>query len=246
MLNSVPQDLLVGSWVAAAITGAVAHVTCNPRSRILGPVISHGSRLQPRVALTFDDGPLPGSTDRILDILAELRVKAAFFVIGANVDRYSDLARRIHEEGHLVENHSYDHLGLGFLKGFQFWSEQLDRTDAAVERAIGLTPLLFRPPLGIRTWPILRAAKRYTIVTWSRRGYDGVATTSQRILARLVPHARPGEIMTLHDGVSRQTRRDPTATVEAVRPLILSLRKRGLDFARLDELTGLNPYLVVP
>jgi len=229
---------------AAAVTATLAHATFNARCAWCGPLVSRGTRDGlPRIALTFDDGPWPGATDRVLDILADLDVKAAFFVIGQYVDRHPDLIRRIDREGHLIGNHTYDHLGLSFLRGAAFWRDQLDRTDAAIERATGLRPRLYRPPLGMKT-PISSraAAQSHTTVTWRRTARDGLATTSDRILARLVPHSRPGDILLLHDGVSPQSRRDPSVTVSALPPLIGGLRDRGLQPVRLDQLTGMTPY----
>jgi peptidoglycan/xylan/chitin deacetylase (PgdA/CDA1 family) len=228
---------------AGAATAAISYPTFWPASTLWGPLVSRGITSEPpRVALTFDDGPLPGATDRILDVLGELNVRATFFVIGKVAERNAKLLLRIHEEGHIVGNHSFDHLGLGFLHGHNFWREQIERTDRVIERVIGLRPKLFRPPLGVKTWLIARAAHTHTVVTWNRRGMDGIATRPQRILTRVIPRARGGDIIALHDGVSPQSRRDPTVTVEAVRPLIAGLRDRGIEPVRLDELAGVESY----
>jgi peptidoglycan/xylan/chitin deacetylase (PgdA/CDA1 family) len=228
---------------AGAATAAISYPTFWPGSRLWGPVVSSGATSgPPRVALTFDDGPLPGATDQILDVLEELNVRATFFVIGKVAERNARLLLRIHEEGHIIGNHSFDHVGLGFLHGEDFWREQIERTDGVIERVIGLRPRLFRPPLGIKTWLTARAARTHTVVTWNRRGMDGIATRPQRILSRVIPRARGGDIIALHDGVSPQSRRDPMVTVEAVRPLIAGLRDRGIEPVRLDELAALEPY----
>jgi peptidoglycan/xylan/chitin deacetylase (PgdA/CDA1 family) len=244
MLATVPEFVGI-ALTAGAATAGLCYPTFWPASGIWGPIVSRGATSgRPRVALTFDDGPLPGATDRILDALAELDVKASFFVIGREADRNPRLVSRIHESGHIVGNHSFDHVGLGFLHGQRFWHEQIDRTDRVIERAIGTRPVLFRPPLGAKTWMMARAARTHTVVTWSRRGMDGVATNPQRILDRIVPRARAGDIIALHDGISPQSRRDPTTTVEAIRPVVEGLRARGLEPVRLDELTGVRPYIL--
>ncbi|HEY2589265.1 MAG TPA: polysaccharide deacetylase family protein [Tepidisphaeraceae bacterium] len=230
------------------MAGSAAWATFAPQSQLWGRIITRGPADGPsRVALTFDDGPMPGATDRILDTLADLRVKAAFFVTGREAERHPALVRRMADEGHLVANHSFDHAPAGFLRGPWFWRRQIARTDAAIERATGQRPRLFRPPLGIKTPPILWAAARegHVTVNWTRRAFDGVSTTAQQVLDRLVPHTRPGEILVLHDGVSPQSRRDPKATVEAIRPLIEGLRGRGIEPVRLDELAGAQPYRTV-
>jgi peptidoglycan/xylan/chitin deacetylase (PgdA/CDA1 family) len=231
------------------IAGTVTHGTFFPQSRVFGPVISHGSADGPaRVALTFDDGPTAGATDQVLDTLGELGVKAAFFVVGRNVEREPRLTERIAAEGHLIGNHTYDHFRMGMFGLARFWNEQIGRTDKAIEQATGLRPALFRPPVGHKTPFIMSAAARggHAVVTWNRRALDGMTTTPERIVDRVAPHSRAGDIILLHDGVEPRSRRDPAASVAAVRPLINALRNRGLEPVRLDELTGLRPYRDAP
>lgn len=236
---------LAASAGAAATLGVALYATFAPSSSLFCPTVHRGTTDgAPGVALTFDDGPHPDATPAILDHLGALGARAAFFVIGRQVERWPDLVRRMDAEGHLVCNHTFTHAP---LCGFAFrreWEDQLRRTDDAVERVIGKRPALFRPPMGIKTPHIRLATRRtgHTVVTWSLRAFDGVPTSAARILSRLVPHAKPGDILALHDGSTPPTRRIPEATVAAVRPLILGLRQRGLALARLDELTGLRPY----
>jgi peptidoglycan-N-acetylglucosamine deacetylase len=226
--------------VAAALTYTVV----SPRSTFWGPVIHRGDDSQPRYALTFDDGPTADSTARILDTLGELGAKAAFFVIGRNVESAPDLVRRMYDEGHVVANHSYDHSHFGMMRMGWYWERQFTRTDGLIRDIIGQKPALFRPPMGARQGHVMSAARRHghTVVTWSRRGFDGVTTTAERIVNRLAPSTRAGEIVVLHDGVEPHLKRDPTGTVAAVGPLIRRLRDRGLEPARLDELICVNPY----
>ncbi|MDB5293659.1 MAG: putative hydrolase [Phycisphaerales bacterium] len=235
--------LVVGG---AICVGGIIHATFIPRSRLFGPVVSRGIADGPaRVALTFDDGPTAGATDRVLDALGELGVKAAFFVVGKNVEREPRLAARIVEEGHLIGNHSFDHFHSGMFGLAGFWRGQIGRTDLAIERATGVRPGMFRPPMGHKTPFIMAAAARagHAVVTWNRRAWDGMASaTPGKIVERVAPSARAGDIILLHDGVEPQSRRDPSASVAAVKPLILALRERGLEPVRLDELTGLRAY----
>src|ERR1700743_576148 len=111
MNHSTLAHALIGGGVAiTAISAFTSYGTFVPRGQLWGPVIWKGtSGGPPRVALTFDDGPTAGATDRVLDLLADLNVRAAFFVIGRNVEREPDLLRRIDAEGHLIGNHTYDH-----------------------------------------------------------------------------------------------------------------------------------------
>ena len=243
-MNGFETSLVEAGTPLLMAGGAVAaYGTFAPRSQLWGRLIFRGAGNDRRVALTFDDGPLPGATDRILDVLGEANVEATFFVIGRNARENPGLVRRMHEQGHLVGNHSYDHASCGFLRGPWFWKRQIEKTDLEVAHIIGVGPRLFRPPLGIKTWVMTAAASpRHATVTWSRRAFDGVTTTAEQILRRLVPHTKPGEVLALHDGVGPQSRRDPSATVDAIGPLLTGLRARGLEPVRLDALTGVEPY----
>jgi peptidoglycan/xylan/chitin deacetylase (PgdA/CDA1 family) len=230
---------------ACAVAGALANVSIAPASHFWGPVVHRGDAGgRPRYALTFDDGPCERATPLILDTLGELNAKAAFFVIGVNAQRCPHIVRRIYDEGHVVANHSFNHSHFGVMRMGWYWDRQLRETDALLESIIDVRPALFRPPMGARQLHITRAARRagHTLVTWTRRGLDGLATTSEKIVKRLAKPTRAGDILILHDGIDPNLRRDPSATVGAVRPLIMALRERGLEPALLDELIGVAPY----
>lgn len=238
MISAIPA-------AACAVAGAMAYVSVAPRCGFWAPVIHHGDAGgSPRYALTFDDGPCENATPRILDALAELDAKAAFFVIGVNARRNPAMVKRIYNEGHVVANHSFDHSHFGMMRWRPYWERQLRDTDDLIEEIIGVRPTLFRPPLGVRTGHIARALRRtgHTLVTWSRRGLDGLATTSDKIVARLAGRTRAGDILVLHDGIDPNLRRDPSATIAAVKPLILALRQRGLAPASLDQLISVAAY----
>jgi peptidoglycan/xylan/chitin deacetylase (PgdA/CDA1 family) len=230
---------------AATFFSAGAYGLFNPASRMWGPVISRGREDDPRVALTFDDGPLPGSTDVILDALAALNVRAAFFVIGVHVQRWPDLVRRMHDEGHTLGNHTFDHSHTGLFGRDRYWRDQIRRTDDAIERIIGRRPALFRPPMGYKHWHVMNMAAEtgHDVVTWSRRANDVRPTQPSAILQRLIEPSRGGDVLTLHDGNDPSLKPyDRAGTRDAVRPLVEGLRRRGLEPARLDELIRRPAY----
>jgi peptidoglycan/xylan/chitin deacetylase (PgdA/CDA1 family) len=240
---SVLLPAIFGAAHVAA--GTVAYGVGAPRSSMFGRVVSRGRADANRVALTFDDGPTPGATDRILDVLREEGVTAAFFVVGANVEKSPDLLRRIRDEGHLVGNHSWHHDHLGMFRAAGYWRDELARTDEAIEGVVGVRPGLFRPPMGVKTPAIMGAARRAgkVVVAWSRRARDGKhPTTVERIRDRLITGVGSGEILLIHDGVEPNQPRDPAVSVEAVRPVIRGVRASGLEFGRLDALLGLAAY----
>ncbi|MDB5319165.1 MAG: putative hydrolase [Phycisphaerales bacterium] len=231
--------------IACAGLGALGYVSVAPRSNFWGRVVHRGDAAgQPCYALTFDDGPCDRATPAILDTLGELNARATFFVIGLNARRFPNVVRRIFDEGHIVGNHSFNHSHFGVMRAGWYWDRQIRDTDALLQEIIGVKPALFRPPMGARQFHITRAARRHghTLVTWSRRALDGFATTPERIVARLSDRTLPGDILLMHDGVEPNLRRDPTASIAAVRPLILALRQRGLEPAPLDELIKVSAY----
>lgn len=183
------------------------------------------------VALTFDDGPDPVQTPRILDVLARFRARATFFVVGAQADRQPELVRRIHAEGHQLGNHTYSHfhcpeLDLGGLM------RQIERTDDAVEAALGegvlRTPLLFRPPFGeLHPRQALYLALRgRSVAFWSRDTRDYRDACADEIAA-MGATLDCGDVLLMHD-------RFPN-TVEALPTLLETLERRGLRTVRLDE-----------
>jgi peptidoglycan/xylan/chitin deacetylase (PgdA/CDA1 family) len=240
-MNPAIADGLAALSVGGVAFGGCAWRSIVPQSQFWGPVISRGGvGAGHRYALTFDDGPTAGGTDRILDGLAELNVKAAFFVVGVNVRRSPDLLLRMRDEGHLIGNHTFDHSHYGMMRGPYYWQREIDETDRIVREISGVRMTTFRPPMGVKTWFVHRAARRagHRVVTWNRRAYDGIPTTTDRILDRLVPDTAAGDILMLHDGVEPNRPRDMSVSVAAVRPLVQRLRERGLEPARLDELIG--------
>jgi len=245
--ESLPLVLGANAVVISGLAGLV-WASVHPRSRFWGPIYCRatGEAAGAACAITFDDGPTPGSTERVLDLLGELNVRAAFFVIGRNVETAPHLLRRMHDEGHLIGNHSYHHHRLAMFRGHAYWTAEVHRTNELIWQIIGQRPAMFRPPLGVKTWFINHAAwaADQRIVTWSVRSMDGVANTSKRIVERVLPQTQPGDILLFHDGVEPGRQRDIGPTVAALGPTIMGLRQRGIEPRRLDELLGLHAYVV--
>ncbi|MGV3721326.1 MAG: polysaccharide deacetylase family protein [Actinomycetota bacterium] len=193
------------------------------------------------VALTFDDGPDPVQTPRVLDALAELGARATFFVVGAQADRHPELIRRIQSDGHQLGNHTYSHfhcpeLDLGGLM------RQIERTDDAVEAALGLElaePLLFRPPFGeLHPRQALYLAMRgRSVAFWSRDSRDYRGATAGEIAA-LGATLGSRDVLLLHD-------RFPN-TVEALPTLLETLQRRGMRTVTLDESPAPMPAASAP
>jgi peptidoglycan/xylan/chitin deacetylase (PgdA/CDA1 family) len=237
--------LLTTASGAALFLAAGTYGMLKPTSRMWGPVISRGPRDKSRVALTFDDGPLPGTTDRILDVLGELKAQAVFFVIGQHAEKWPHLVKRIHEEGHVVSNHTFAHHHFGLCGLYRYWQAEINRTDDVIERIIGCRPALFRPPMGYKHWHVMNAAADtgHAVVAWSRRARDVWDSSPAVILSRLLEPAKPGDVLLLHDGNNPWLKpQDRSAAPEAVRALVEGLRQRGLEPVRLDELLKIPAY----
>ena len=146
------------------------------------------------VYLTFDDGPTPGITEWILEILRRYDAKATFFVLGKNVERYPDLYEKILAEGHSVGNHTYSHQK-GLRMSLEGYLEDIDFASYVVQSN------LFRPPYARVTPSQMRAvAQRYKIVMWSIISRDYNRNLSrERCVKEVIPHIKAGSIILFHD-----------------------------------------------
>ncbi|WP_344947391.1 polysaccharide deacetylase family protein [Actinomadura miaoliensis] len=182
------------------------------------------------VALTFDDGPMPG-TGKLLDILAQQRVKVTFFLIGRNAATYPDLVRREAAEGHELANHSWSHVDLGRASSAKVESE-LSRTQDAIRKASGVTPLLMRPPYGSTDTTVAGVAKRMKLaqVLWAVDPLDWQVRNTGTVERRVLKGVRPGMIVLMHDIHS--------TTVKAVPRIIERLRADGYTFVTVSQLFG--------
>jgi len=188
--------------------------------------------LRNAVALTFDDGPHPQNTPRLLDILAEHGVRATFFVIGTRVRRYPEIARRIVAEGHELGNHTWQHPLLTEYGDGGVLSE-IDRTQEVIWQTVGQVPATFRPPYGAispRQSRMLHDQRNLPSVNWSVDPQDWQRPGASVVARRMVEGARPGAIILAHDIHG--------ATVSAVPEAINGLRARGFGCVTLSELLG--------
>lgn len=169
------------------------------------------------IFLTFDDGPHPEFTSQILDILRKHSVNATFFVVGENIASNEDLLQRMVAEGHVVGNHTYNHLGLRHLSLDEL-KLQVTKTSELVEQVCGVSMKLFRPPMGLIFPKQTKLLKDlgYQVVIGNVYPRDANGATESEIGERLEKDVRPGGIVILHDGVTTGWSKDRSATVAAI------------------------------
>jgi peptidoglycan/xylan/chitin deacetylase (PgdA/CDA1 family) len=205
---------------------------------IFGPSVERGPKNR-RIYLTFDDGPNERATPAILETLAGAGVRAAFFVVGDHVRRFPDLARRVVSEGHMVGNHTHNHVKLHFESPRSI-RHQLEVAHGAIEWATGLTPRAFRAPHGYRS-PFLRGAARelgYTVFGWTFGVFDTARPGVDEIRRRVTKRLRPGAIVLLHDGDGYDPEGDRMQTAHALPGIIEDAQACGYEFGSLNELLG--------
>jgi peptidoglycan-N-acetylglucosamine deacetylase len=225
---------LVGLGTAAL--GLLAYGAYEPNCPLYGPVVGRGPRTR-AVYLTFDDGPNPGVTDRILDTLAAHAVPAAFFMVGRYAADHPALARDIAAAGHEAGNHTWHHVKL-HRRGPARIRAELGRTHRLLADTLGVAPRAFRAPHGYRNPFVARAARDlgYRTFGWSYGVWDTARPGAEVIRARMRRKLRPGAILLLHDGDGYDPRGDRAQTAEALPGIIADIRDAGYEFRPLAEL----------
>ncbi len=237
-----PLSWLLASLTLVLATGLIAWGVFNINSSLWVRTLWRGDGES--VALTFDDGPDERFTMRVLEILRQKGVEAAFFVVGARVQKNPALLQRIRAEGHLIGNHSFSH---AWNINFGLWG-RLRREIAAcndvIEAAAGCSPRFYRAPHGFKNPALGDVLESLGMVAvgWQIRGFDAVNRNAAAVARRIVEGARPGGVILLHDGGGLQGTEDREATLEALPVVIDGLRARGLKLVRLDDLLAIEPY----
>lgn len=193
---------------------------------------------EPRVALTFDDGPNPNHTPKLLDLLRKRMVRATFFLVGKRVRRHPELARRIAEEGHEIGNHGMHHVPVLLLPP-ALAAREARRAGVLLEEVTGKRPRFFRPPMGWFHTPGLRKLRElgYQPVIGDIHPRDFTRPGIDVIVEFVMKRVAPGSIVILHDGGWRDGV-DRSQTIAATDQLIDRLEERKYRLQTLSELVG--------
>jgi peptidoglycan/xylan/chitin deacetylase (PgdA/CDA1 family) len=233
------------AWLAGAVAGdhvLMGAVGLWPRSTWLGPNVRRlpaASIARGEIALTFDDGPDPDVTPRVLARLAERGAHASFFCVGHHVREHGALCAEVARQGHAVENHSGRHRPTFAMLGLARLRRDLEEAQATISAATGITPCFFRAPAGLRSPlldPVLHAT-RLRLVSWTRRGFD-TRLQPRDVVARLTRGLRAGDILVLHDRGSALTRNGTPGVLEALPRVLDAIGAAGLTPVTLREAFG--------
>lgn len=182
--------------------------------------------VKPKIALTFDDGPHPVYTPKLLDGLRERDVKASFFVIGKNMVGNEEIIEQMDEDGHLIGNHTYDHVRITTLDEVSACA-QMTRTNEKVKAITGKETEYIRPPFG--AWnPDLECGITMFPVMWTIDPLDWTTKNVDQVVNKVVKEAEENDIILLHDYYD--------SSVDAALRIIDLLQARGFEFVTVDEL----------
>jgi peptidoglycan/xylan/chitin deacetylase (PgdA/CDA1 family) len=194
-----------------------------------------GSTEKKEIALTFDDGPHPEITPKVLKLLDAHKVQATFFCVGKHVNKHSDIVKSAYQKGHIIGNHSYNHSNFFDLQSSVKMTHELNQTRNSIYHAIGRMPNFFRPPFGV-TNPLLKIAVTNTnliSIGWSVRSFD-TRKSVKSVISRLKKKASPGAIILFHD-----TNDKIIPILEAFLPW---LKTNGYHVISLDKILQIDAY----
>ena len=191
-----------------------------------------------RVDLTFDDGPDPATTPKLLKVLKRHGIKAAFFPIGTKVKEHTEIIKQIDQQDHILGNHTFRHAWwTNFLMAGAL-EREIGRAQGAIEAAIGKVPAYFRPPMGLTNPHLKRGLRKHglSVIGWDVRAYD-TGASSEKVIKRVLKKIRNGSIILLHDAG-----KDPTDLVTQADELVTEIKARKYTFSGLEVITGIGSY----
>lgn len=241
-LNTLPKrkKLLAFSFFLILLGYIFYYGAHRPGNNLFGQTVWSLSTKEKVIALTFDDGPNPIYTKQILDILRNHDVKATFFLLGENAERYPDIAKSVVQAGHVIGNHTFGHATLGLRLPSEIETE-IKQAEEIILNVTGVKPVFFRPPRGHRNPFLFQVTKKmgYVVVGWSVDPKDWSRPTAEKITKRILTKIKPGAIILFHDGSEKPEDKgfDDRSQTVATLPIILEeLKSQGYRLVTIKEL----------
>jgi len=219
---------------------ALAAASLWPKGQLVGANLlrlPESAARRNEIALTFDDGPDPVVTPRVLDLLDGAGARATFFCIGRRVAAHPEIAAEIVLRGHRIENHTQTHPNLFACYPAPALRREIEGAQDAIERAAGRRPRLFRAPAGLRNplldWVLHGSGLR--LVAWTRRGFDSLESSPSAIARRLIRGLAPGDILLLHDGSTVRGGGGNPVVLEVLPRVLDAMTAQGLESVPIEE-----------
>ncbi len=238
------EKLAVGAALGVSAAGVALYGGQYPTAQLFGATICRNPAAGRKLCLTYDDGPNPAETPRLLKILERYDAHATFFSIGQWAHREPALLREMHAAGHAIGNHTYTHPRMPFRTSKQI-VEEMNRCRDAVEAAdVQFTTvdegMLMRPPYGTRRPGTLRTVRSlgYVPVTWSITCYDWRKTANERKVAKRAARAGEGDVILLHDGSNADPRANRSHSVAATEDTLAKFSAEGYEFVTIPQLVS--------
>jgi peptidoglycan-N-acetylglucosamine deacetylase len=230
-------------WAFGAVAanhGVLTLLALMPRNALLGPNLRRlpaESAQRGEVALTFDDGPDPEVTPKVLDILDAHGVRATFFCIAEKAARHAELCREMVRRGHAIENHSQRHPYTFAMRGMGGMRREVAAAQDLLAQICGRAPRFFRPPAGVRNPmldPVLHGLG-LRLVSWTRRGFDTHHGDADFVSGKLLDGLAAGDILLLHDGNCARTRAGTPVVLEVLPRVLRAAQAQGLRPVALHQ-----------
>ena len=188
-----------------------------------------------RVSITFDDGPDSIITPKVIDLLKKFDVEATFFCIGKNIIGNNDIIENLHDNGHIIGNHSYSHSYTFDIMSSEEMAFEIRNTNQLIYSIINKTPKLFRPPFGVTNPLVKKAIIKTGMVSigWSLRTFDTVKK-EEDIFNKFIKNINPGDVILCHDNSEK--------TLRCLEKILLYLKENNYSVVSLDKLFNIQAY----
>jgi peptidoglycan-N-acetylglucosamine deacetylase len=204
--------------------------------QVLGKIVPRVNTSRPVVALTFDDGPMPPYTSELLSVLREKNVRATFFIIGQNLEKFPSLGEDVVSQGHELGNHSYSHQRMVF-RSYDFIQREIERTDRLIRSAGYTGEMHFRSPYGKKLFllPLYLNKVEKKNIFFDVEPDSNVTATADRIVEDVLAHTKPGSIILLH-----AENKNRLESFKAIAGIIDGLKQKGYHFVTVSELLSVE------